>query len=108
MSLSDKIEYYVEIQYLYDDKMPEYEIRNYENKDNLRQGYIENCILAEKEAIRRHCRFVVVTAVIFDRSNYDMLFQKFAFSGKDKTLDSDEEIIKKINSSWTKDMEETK
>ena len=108
MSLSDKIEYYVEIQYLYDDRMPEDERRNYENKDNLHQGYIENCILAQKEAIRRHCRFIVVTAVIFDRSNYHMLVQKFAFGGKAKKLDSDEEIIKKINSSWTKEMEETK
>lgn len=108
MSLSDKIEYYVEIQFLYNDRMPEYERRNYEKKDNLHQGYIENCIWAQKEAIRRHCRFIVVTAVIFDRSNYDMLVQKFVFYGKAKTLDSDEEIIKKINSSWTKEMEETK
>ena len=108
MSLSDKIEYYVDIQYLYDDRMPESERQNYENKENLYQGYIENCIWAQKEAIRRHCRFIVVTAVIFDRSNYDMLVQKFAFGGNDKTLDSGEEIIKKINSSWTKEMEETK
>ena len=108
MSSSDKIEYYVEIQCLYDDRMPEYERRNYENKDNLHQGYIDNCIWAQKEAIRSHCRFIVVTAVILDRRNYDMLVQKFAFDGNAKKLDSDEEIIKKINSSWTKEMEETK
>ena len=107
MSLSDKIEYYVEIQYLYDG-IPESERENYENKENLHQGYIENCIWAQKEAIRRHCRFAIVTAAIFDRSNYDILVQKFAFSGKGKILDSDEEIKKKINSSWTKEMEETK
>lgn len=107
MSLSDKIEYYVEIQYLYDDRMPEYERLDYENKDNLHQGYIENCIWAQKEAIRRHCRFVVLTAVIFDRSNYVMLGHKFVFGGKAKKLDSDKEIIKKINSSWTKEMEDT-
>lgn len=108
MSLSDKIEYYVEIQYLYDDRMPESVRRNYENKENLHQGYIENCIWAQKEAIRCHCRFIVVTAVMFDRSDYGMLVQKFVFGGNGKTLDSDEEIIKKINSSWTKEMEETK
>lgn len=108
MSLSDKIEYYVEIQYLYDDRMPEYERRNYENKENLHQGYIENCIWAQKEAIRRHCRFVIVTEVIYDTNNYNMLVQKFTFSGNAKILDSDEEIIKKINSSWTNEMEETK
>ena len=108
MSLSDKIEYYVEIQYLYDDRMPESERENYENKENLHQGYIENCIWAQKEAIRRHCRFTIVKAVIFDRSNYDVLVQKFVFSGKGKILDSDEEIIKNINSNWTKEMEETK
>ena len=108
MSLSDKIEYYVEIQYLYDDRMQESERENYEKKENLHQGYIENCIWAQKKAIRRHCRFTIVTAVIFDRINYDILVQKFAFSGEGKILDSDEEIIKKINSNWTKEMEETK